>query len=125
MFARRKFDRDALRAVPSACDLQAFIAIQSCPSFRRRLTNKSLTGGRRELMLSDQQVCPHPRYRFGSVALASAQTTRSAYRDATTWARPQPRVQQPQRITRLTTARPTAVTIRIRPATREKTCVNS
>jgi len=29
MFARRKSDRDALRAVPAARDLQAFIAIQS------------------------------------------------------------------------------------------------
>jgi len=29
MFARRKSDRDALRAIPAACDLQAFIDIQS------------------------------------------------------------------------------------------------
>jgi len=43
----------------------------------------------------------------------------------TTRARPQPRVQQPQRITRLTTARPPAVNTRIRPATEEKTCANS
>jgi len=60
---------------------------------------------------------------IGSVSLASAQTTRTAYRDA--YYAGAARVQQPQRITRLTTARPPAVTTCIRPATEEKTCANS
>jgi hypothetical protein len=71
-------------------------------------------------MLSDHQVCPHPRfrYRLRILGLRPDNAHGTYYAGAA-------RVQQPQRITRLATARPPAVTTRIRPATEEKTCANS